>query len=307
MAWSEIKRAICSHLGTEKFMPLDEIMHSKNRLNYVLITTDMTWVAPQKGYYYVTCVGKGGDTPGAFPSTATTINGCSGAGGGGVAISKLWLNKGTQIEVSCNEAISSFGEYLSATCGEDGASSTSTTGATVEGGAGGVAIGGNLVNANGGKGGKNYPKAVNSIGHGGGGGGAGGTDGADAIYASSPVNTGGIGYGGEIGNYGFATVARSGQGGGGYKPMNFSHILQAAGVERMSTAGSYGTNYNATSLPTQPTGIGIGKAQVGSGGAGGGFGGGAGGAAGAANNASGNFYGKVATGGAGCVYIEWMD
>ncbi|WP_413778143.1 hypothetical protein [Caproicibacterium sp. XB1] len=104
-----------------------------------ILTTSGTWTAPRSGTYRVTCIGSGGC--GAFvigyyasiPSMSTAN--ASGGGAGGIAESIIKLQKGNQITVTIDGAISSFGNSVSASAGSN-AGQTFTTGTSVyDGGA----------------------------------------------------------------------------------------------------------------------------------------------------------------------------
>ena len=81
-----------------------------------IITETTTWTCPATGEYYISCIGQGGTHQWTYDSNNNTFG--STGGGGGIAESKLKLQKGAQIEVTINAADSSFGNYLSATGGE---------------------------------------------------------------------------------------------------------------------------------------------------------------------------------------------
>lgn len=107
----------------------------------IALTQSQTFTVPQTGEYIVTCVGHGGN--GGSSSGATP----GGPGGSGaIARSILQLTKGDTVAVTVSNAISSFGSYLSASCGEDGTSTQSSGGTP---GAGGIASGGNVFNVSG--------------------------------------------------------------------------------------------------------------------------------------------------------------
>ena len=110
-----------------------------------ILTESGTWTCPRSGTYRVTCIGSGGlasRTPDAYM--------ISGGGGGGIAESQLKLIKDSAITITVDSAISSFGNYLSASAGGTGFCSDFAPAGT--GGAGGSASGGNIGNYTGGAG-----------------------------------------------------------------------------------------------------------------------------------------------------------
>lgn len=98
------------------------------------------FVAPVSGNYRVTVVGAGGE--GASSKDSDPRNTGGGGGSGGWARSVLYLTKNTSINITCNTGISSFGSYLSATCG-------GKANLYGDGGKAGTAKGGNDKNYNG--------------------------------------------------------------------------------------------------------------------------------------------------------------
>lgn len=98
------------------------------------------FVVPIDGTYRITVVGKGGD--GASHDNFDEGN---GGGGGAWARSLLKLNKSESVQVTCNNSISSFGSYLSATSGKNGRGTVSSQSVSL----GGTAVGGNEQNNNG--------------------------------------------------------------------------------------------------------------------------------------------------------------
>ena len=99
-------------------------------------TTDGTFIVFESGWYRIFAVGKSGD--GASGSGA---HGGGSGGTGGIACSLLYLKADEEVPITVNDALSSFGSYLSATAG------TTPTGQS--GGIAGVAEGGNVSNESG--------------------------------------------------------------------------------------------------------------------------------------------------------------
>lgn len=95
-----------------------------------------TFVPPVSGKYRVTVIAKGGNGGRSDPQ-----DGAGGGGSGGWASSLLDLTTEDSVLVTVNPSISSFGSYMSATCGGNGSLSSN--------GAGGTASGGNLFTYNG--------------------------------------------------------------------------------------------------------------------------------------------------------------
>ena len=98
------------------------------------------FVVPMDGTYRVTVVGKGGNG-----ASSDTFDEGNGGGGGAWARSLLKLNKSESVQVTCNNSISSFGSYLSATSGKNGIGTVSSESVSL----GGTAVGGNEQNNNG--------------------------------------------------------------------------------------------------------------------------------------------------------------
>ena len=112
-----------------------------------ILTESGTWTCPRSGTYRVTCIGSGG-----LASCTPDVNMISGGGGGGIAESQLKLIKDSAITITVDSAISSFGNYLSASAGGTGFSSNFCENAGAGAGAGGSASGGNIGNYTGGAG-----------------------------------------------------------------------------------------------------------------------------------------------------------
>lgn len=99
------------------------------------------FVAPVSGNYRVTVVGAGGK--GASSDDSGDPHNTGGGGGsGGWARSVLYLGENATIKITCNTGVSSFGSYLSATCGGN-------ANPYGNGGKAGTAKGGNDKNYNG--------------------------------------------------------------------------------------------------------------------------------------------------------------
>lgn len=131
MSWAEIKKAVNDNLD----YPLN---HQNKVFRQICITQSLTFTVPQTGTYLVTCVGHGGKGS-HLPAFYSYVR-ASGASGA-IAKSKLSLTQGQQIEVTVTSALSSFGNYLSATAGADGGGAAAPSG--------GTASGGNMINVNG--------------------------------------------------------------------------------------------------------------------------------------------------------------
>ena len=132
----------------------------------VKITNSTTWTVPKDGYYQIYVLGKGGDggagTNVDVPKRGRTGFGGGGGGAGGGALYQSFFAKGTEIPITINASVSSFGSHCSATSGKNGSTAT-TSSAGGTGGAGGVGKGGNITNANGGKGGDGGIGAVSGV------------------------------------------------------------------------------------------------------------------------------------------------
>lgn len=88
-----------------------------------------TFVPPVSGKYRVTVIAKGGNGGRSDPQ-----DGAGGGGSGGWASSLLDLTTEDSVPVTVNPSISSFGSYMSATCGSNGSLSSNGTGGTASGG-----------------------------------------------------------------------------------------------------------------------------------------------------------------------------
>ena len=117
-----------------------------------ILTESGTWTVPRSGTYRVTCIGSGGKSY----SFATEE---AGGGAGGIAESQLKLSKGLKIDVTVDDAVSSFGAYLSAMVGQNGFNDNNS----LKAGAGGAGTGGNIGNYIGGDGTVLYPPQLGSL------------------------------------------------------------------------------------------------------------------------------------------------
>lgn len=123
---------------------------------FVCLTQNTEWTPPEDGFYRVTCIGAGanGSTGGNGSTSKESIDGNhyykwfnggsggSGGGAGGIARSMLELQSSVPVHCTVTNAISSFGNHLSATAGSG-----------VNGGAGSGGNDFNTVGNNGGSGG----------------------------------------------------------------------------------------------------------------------------------------------------------
>lgn len=119
-----------------------------------IVTDSGEWTCPRTGTYRVSCIGSGG-VAAVYLSTMTQGQGfcIAGGGAGGIAESQLKLSKGDVITTTANDAVTSFGTYLSAAAGQPGVVSVSTQSViTKAAGIGGTASGGNIGNYQGGSG-----------------------------------------------------------------------------------------------------------------------------------------------------------
>lgn len=94
-------------------------------------TSNTTWTVPDTTWYRIICVGKSGNggSGGSYGSASGVWAG-NGAGGnaGGMAAGIYYLEKDTQIQVTVNSSITSFGEYMSTSYGGNGGNGGSVTG-----------------------------------------------------------------------------------------------------------------------------------------------------------------------------------
>ena len=86
-----------------------------------IITETTTWTCPATGEYYISCIGQGGSNAGGYKFGSVGWTGFVGntGGGGGISESKLSLKKGDSVIITINAGTSSFGNYLSATGGQN--------------------------------------------------------------------------------------------------------------------------------------------------------------------------------------------
>lgn len=182
----------------------------------------------EKGKWYrVHVYGKSGDGGYTHTGNIQDIYGTGGAGGGGsggYACSILMEKRGAVVPCTVSAAITSFGSYLSATAGGNGASvdTSAQTSAGGAGGAGGSASGGNQVNTNGFAGGAgggtayvNYYWRGSAGARGGNSGGNGGADGS--------ANPGA--------NYNYLRNTAGGGGGGARLPISpYTGVMGAIGA-----------------------------------------------------------------------------
>ena len=118
-----------------------------------ILTESTTWTVPESGTYQISCIGSGGAAVAWVESESSRINILVGGGAGGIAESQLKISKGTAIPVTISDAVTSFGNYLSASAGQDGYIVQSIQAViTSSSGSGGNASGGNIGNYTGGNG-----------------------------------------------------------------------------------------------------------------------------------------------------------
>mgnify|MGYP000966051679 CR=1 FL=1 len=114
-----------------------------------ILTQSGTWTVPESGTYRISCIGSGGTAAGYMQEgPGGEHNWFTNGGGGGIAESTLKLAKDSNIAITLDAGVSSFGAYLSATAGSDGvATFTYTTErVTLQSGTGGAGNGGNIGN-----------------------------------------------------------------------------------------------------------------------------------------------------------------
>ena len=105
------------------------------------ITANELFAVPMTGKYRVTCIGKGGDGDDAhYRPGSYALNG-SGGGAGGAVSAIFELEKRSSYVVTVNDAVSSFGNFLTATAGQKGVFNENQggTSAVIAGGAAGTA------------------------------------------------------------------------------------------------------------------------------------------------------------------------
>ena len=121
----------------------------------IMVGSTQTWTAPEDGYFRFIVCGRGGDG-GGYPNNNGSIYGGGGGGAGGIAVSVFALNKGETVFCICSivqTQINYNGNVATANPGEDGEDGRMTTqNLTGQGGAGGSASGGNVINKRGGRG-----------------------------------------------------------------------------------------------------------------------------------------------------------
>lgn len=121
----------------------------------IMVGSTQTWTAPEDGYFRFIVCGRGGDG-GGYPNNNGSIYGGGGGGAGGIAVSVFALNKGETVSCICSivqTQINYNGNVAAANPGEDGEDGRMTTqNLTGQGGAGGSASGGNVINKRGGRG-----------------------------------------------------------------------------------------------------------------------------------------------------------
>lgn len=100
-----------------------------------------TFTVPISGTYRITVIGKGGSGGSPHDVGSTNYSG-AGGGAGGAAQSILSLSAGAEYEVTVNNNLSSFGSFMTSSCGEG--PPYPYEGSTP--GAGGIASGGNVFN-----------------------------------------------------------------------------------------------------------------------------------------------------------------
>lgn len=207
----------------------------------------------EKGKWYrIHVYGRSGNG-GAIPNTQSyAFAGNGGGGSGGYSCSVLMEKKETGVFCTVNDAITSFGSYLSATAGGNGGAADRYT--VGPGGAGGTASGGNQVNTagfNGGAGGSCYNSTPGStfsqsVGSPGARGGNNGGDGGSAAVGHFS-NLSGAGGGARLPNSPYTGVMGAiGAGGNG---AGYRKISGGTTVSQAATAGNTPPAWNATSPP----------------------------------------------------------
>lgn len=133
-----------------------------------LFSTSGTFIVPKDGWYRIICIGKAGEVgrkgaiatkPGFLYSYPGTGNGAGGTGG--TAVSNLYLHVNESYLVTINSIAVTFGDFLKATNGKNGASGLNAYrnnnyyigGYGGRGGEAGIATGGNFINKSGYRGG----------------------------------------------------------------------------------------------------------------------------------------------------------
>ena len=118
----------------------------------IMVGSTQTWTAPEDGYFRFIVCGRGGDG-GGYPNSHGSIYGGGGGGAGGIAVSVFALNKGETVSCICSivqTQINYNGNVATANPGENGEDGSITTqNPTGQGGAGGSASGGNVINKRG--------------------------------------------------------------------------------------------------------------------------------------------------------------
>lgn len=255
----------------------------------VRFISSTTWTVPKDGYYQIYVLGKGGDggagTNVDVPKKNWTGFGGGGGGAGGGAIYQSFFTKGTEIPITINASVSSFGSYCSATSGKNGSTATTTT-AGGSGGSGGAGAGGNISNLNGGSGGRGGIGAV-----------AGVT--GNVTTGDIPENGKNGTYGGEGGNTKVLEISstrkiRSGGGGGG------GGGVQAGRFDYKANGGDGAEYIKFTSQSESYSEAGNGQSGV----YGAGGGGGGGGAKAESNNSGPFDGGKGGLGAPGIIIID---
>lgn len=216
MSWAEIKAALNSTLGTDDFLPLDQLFGG-----YVEFTENGTFTVPPKvtEIWITACAGGGGGS--SYSATGASRVGCGGGGGDAIENRKFTVTPGQEISI---------------TVGTGGAGGYNT------GGTGGNTIIGSLITLTGGGGAGNTTGGVA--------GGAGGGRGGRVDYNGEP---GLRGHGGYAGNQSpavykmlFSDAPNSvGGGGGGSLGIGGSSLytdnsINDPAVLWRSTPGKYG-------------------------------------------------------------------
>lgn len=181
-------------------------------------TSSQTWTAPENGYFQVEVFGasgNGGDGTTSGTSSSRRYMSGGGGGGGGYACSRIKMNAGDTVvltvgdvgadtSASINSTIETY-STMDVTSGADGGDGSLLAGYS-DGGAGGVATGGNYSNADGGAGGdgKNDTGTATKGGAGGVAGYTGGNAGGAGGDGTSKVSD----KAGESGSAGFIKIYR---------------------------------------------------------------------------------------------------
>ena len=199
-----------------------------------MLTQTTQWSPSEDGWYSVYCVGKSGDGISGHNLGVYSGSGGAAGGSGGIARSTLYLKTTDVIEITINDSLTSFGDYMSATSGANGTGYGSLY-ADAEGGTGGTANGGNKENLTGFKGGF-------------------GGKGANSVSGTSP-SAGGTGENSGAAGGGAANSEKwkCGGGGGGARLPDSKYVIASLSGYRGGNGGisaDGGSVYPTTNPPT---------------------------------------------------------